>query len=420
MREYLEQEGLHPDDTSAIPHLFRCPISLDVFTDPVTLCTGQTYDRPSIERWLQLGNLTCPVTMQRLHDPSIVPNHTLRHLIQHWDSLGRRPVVIGGGDPDLLFPLVAVKHALESCGAAAAERLLAVQKVRALIPDKSPTASPACSHLNGMGFLPALLEVAFSEAERRKFSHGLVDEALSCAVKLLDAAAVAGAVERESAYRSLGVLRQDSKVASFHRLFEEGGPAVEASLCCLIEAICSSPETQEISTLLLTKKATFSHEVVGLLYRRERDEIVEAGLRAVRALCSVEPNREPMVRAGLVDGLIDHVRDGSSHGLLAIAALEKTLGVEKAREGILENPNGVGSLVRMVFRVSDLEGSERAVSCLIRLCEWSERAREAAVGAGVLTQLLLLLQSHCSGRTKAGARALLKVLRRSSSSKEGR
>ncbi|CAI8598884.1 unnamed protein product [Vicia faba] len=35
-----------------IPHLFRCPISLDLLEDPVTLTTGQTYDRSSIEKWI--------------------------------------------------------------------------------------------------------------------------------------------------------------------------------------------------------------------------------------------------------------------------------------------------------------------------------------------------------------------------------
>ncbi|WP_423787569.1 U-box domain-containing protein, partial [Klebsiella pneumoniae] len=61
-----------------IPPLFICPISLDLFTDPVTVSTGHTYDRGSIEKWLATGNLTCPVTMQKLQDPSMVPNCTLR------------------------------------------------------------------------------------------------------------------------------------------------------------------------------------------------------------------------------------------------------------------------------------------------------------------------------------------------------
>ena len=38
-------------------------------------------------------------------------------------------------------------------------------------------------------------------------------------------------------------------------------------------------------------------------------------------------------------------------------------------------------------------------------------ARSEAVGAGVVTQLLLLLQSQCGARAKAKARALLKLLK---------
>lgn len=78
----------------SIPHLFRCPISLDIFTDPVTLCTGQTYDRPCIERWLAAGHRTCPVTMQPLGDAALVPNRTLRHLIERWLSADHQIPVI--------------------------------------------------------------------------------------------------------------------------------------------------------------------------------------------------------------------------------------------------------------------------------------------------------------------------------------
>ena len=35
---------------------FRCPISNEFMTDPVTTESGHTYDRQSIERWLQENN----------------------------------------------------------------------------------------------------------------------------------------------------------------------------------------------------------------------------------------------------------------------------------------------------------------------------------------------------------------------------
>lgn len=77
----------------------------------------------------------------------------------------------------------------------------------------------------------------------------------------------------------------------------------------------------------------------------------------------------------------------------------------------MKHPNGVGALVKMVFRVSDHEGSESAVNSLMILCCDSLEVREEAIGGGVLSQLLLLLQSQCGNRTKTKARMLLKMLR---------
>ncbi|OWM76369.1 hypothetical protein CDL15_Pgr028239 [Punica granatum] len=394
MREDLDQEVV-------IPHLFRCPISLDVFTDPVTLCTGQTYDRPNIERWLQLGNLTCPVTMQRLQDPSVVPNHTLRHLIEQWTLLGRQPV-----DPGR--PLIALKHDLESHENTLTEKLHALQEVR-LLSDESKSR---CSYLIRMGFLSLLLELVFGQAQSLKSSQSqvFVEEALACVISLLEAAD-----EPESSW-SINMFKEESKLASFHELFRGGSSITKTSLCRLIEAICSSPQTQEISTLLVENGTNFSNELMVPLYQND-EVLLEAGLRAIRSLCSVQANRDALVQGGLLDGLVAHIQDvtvGSTH-LMAMATLEQILGLEKAREALLDNPNGIKSLMKMVFRVSDLEGSESAVSCLTIVCENSLRAREAAIGFGVLTQLLLLLQSQCSGRTKTRARVLLKLLR----SKEG-
>lgn len=69
-----------------IPSFFRCPISLDVMRSPVSLCTGVTYDRASIQRWLDSGHTTCPATMLPLPSTDLVPNLTLRSLIAHWSA----------------------------------------------------------------------------------------------------------------------------------------------------------------------------------------------------------------------------------------------------------------------------------------------------------------------------------------------
>ncbi|XP_020979567.1 U-box domain-containing protein 18-like [Arachis ipaensis] len=66
------------------PEDFRCPISLELMIDPVTTSTGQTYDRISIQKWLKAGNRVCPKSGERLTNTELVPNTSLKRLIQQF------------------------------------------------------------------------------------------------------------------------------------------------------------------------------------------------------------------------------------------------------------------------------------------------------------------------------------------------
>ncbi|KAH7574784.1 hypothetical protein JRO89_XS02G0003900 [Xanthoceras sorbifolium] len=70
--------------TMLVPHEFLCPISLEIMTDPVIVATGQTYERESIEKWLNSNHRTCPKTRQTLDHLSLAPNYALRNLIVQW------------------------------------------------------------------------------------------------------------------------------------------------------------------------------------------------------------------------------------------------------------------------------------------------------------------------------------------------
>uniref|UniRef100_A0ACD5ZZ16 Uncharacterized protein n=1 Tax=Avena sativa TaxID=4498 RepID=A0ACD5ZZ16_AVESA len=58
-----------------------CPITLELMTDPVTVATGQTYDRTSIKRWVKSGCRTCPVTGEKLRSAQFVPNVAVRGIV---------------------------------------------------------------------------------------------------------------------------------------------------------------------------------------------------------------------------------------------------------------------------------------------------------------------------------------------------
>uniref|UniRef100_A0A2C9UT39 RING-type E3 ubiquitin transferase n=1 Tax=Manihot esculenta TaxID=3983 RepID=A0A2C9UT39_MANES len=63
---------------------FRCPISLEIMKEPVTIATGHTYDRSSILKWFRSGNPTCPKTGKRLRTTELIPNLVLKGLIQQY------------------------------------------------------------------------------------------------------------------------------------------------------------------------------------------------------------------------------------------------------------------------------------------------------------------------------------------------
>ncbi|KAL6661468.1 hypothetical protein ACP70R_000852 [Stipagrostis hirtigluma subsp. patula] len=64
------------------PEALQCPITLELMTDPVTLATGQTYDRASIKKWIKSGCRTCPVTGERLRSAEVVPNVAVRGIVE--------------------------------------------------------------------------------------------------------------------------------------------------------------------------------------------------------------------------------------------------------------------------------------------------------------------------------------------------
>ncbi|KAL4574094.1 hypothetical protein LXL04_020917 [Taraxacum kok-saghyz] len=63
---------------------FRCPISLEIMSDPVTLTTGHTYDRTSIEKWFRSGNLTCPKTGEKVNSSNLVSNLCIGSIIKQY------------------------------------------------------------------------------------------------------------------------------------------------------------------------------------------------------------------------------------------------------------------------------------------------------------------------------------------------
>ncbi|KAL6885933.1 hypothetical protein ACP4OV_010194 [Aristida adscensionis] len=400
----------------SVPHLFRCPISLDIFTDPVTLSTGQTYDRPCIERWLAAGHRTCPVTMQPLAaDAVLVPNRTLRHLIERWLSADHLHLPEpAANDAEEEPSLAALKRRLLSGAGTAGARVAALKRAATLAADSD--VGRAC--MLQMGFLPVLLQLVFrSPPPPPGYRFEEEELALHCALGLLPASPAAPQLD------CLNVLRKEASLASLVRLLERGGGRIRAALCRLLVAIAAAAATRELALAVAASPRVW-RALLPLLLRHDDDERVPGpAARAVAALCAAggEAAGSCAVCHDAVGALLGHLSwassgkgggGGGGAAASALAAVAAVAASEAGRRAVAREPGAVRALVRHVFVMpaSD-EGSEHAVAALLAVCRESRAARGEAAGAGVVTQLLLLLQSQCGGRAKAKARALLKLLK---------
>ena len=63
--------------------LYCCPISGEIMEDPVITPSGITYDRKSIERWLQNKSVD-PISKRPLRPNQLIPNRALKDSIAEY------------------------------------------------------------------------------------------------------------------------------------------------------------------------------------------------------------------------------------------------------------------------------------------------------------------------------------------------
>lgn len=80
----MKLESFNSINGIKIPPYFQCPLSLELMLDPVIVASGQTYERASIQRWLDEGLNICPLTHQKLSHTNLTPNYTVKALITNW------------------------------------------------------------------------------------------------------------------------------------------------------------------------------------------------------------------------------------------------------------------------------------------------------------------------------------------------
>ncbi|PUZ48611.1 hypothetical protein GQ55_7G258900 [Panicum hallii var. hallii] len=112
-----DTDGNHFSVFATVPSDFLCPLTRQIFRNPVTIETGQTFERHAIVQWLDRGFRMCPVTGQELLSSSIPDtNHVLRRLIDSWKSERCKNLVSGSTGPEEKLTVTVIDKVFDSAG----------------------------------------------------------------------------------------------------------------------------------------------------------------------------------------------------------------------------------------------------------------------------------------------------------------
>lgn len=368
-------------DLSEVPSVFICPISLEPMQDPVTLCTGQTYERSNILKWFNLGHLTCPTTMQELWDDSVTPNSTLYHLIYTWFSqkyllMKKRSEDVQGRASELLESLKKVK------GQARVQALKELQQVVAA----HATARKTVIDEGGVATISSLLG-PFT-------SHAVGSEAIGILVHLT--------LDSESKVN----LTQPAKISLLVDILNEGSTETKISCTKLIEMLMDEKDFRS--------EVISSHSLLVGLMRLVKDKRhmngVLPGLSLLRTICLHREVRGLIVRIGAVPQLVDLLPSLDPECLeLALFILDALSTLPEGRSALKDCSNTIPNTVRLLMRISE-SCTQYALSILWSVCKLApEECSSAAVDAGLAAKLLLVIQSGCSPVLKQRSSELLKL-----------
>ncbi|KAH7533985.1 U-box domain-containing protein 21 [Ziziphus jujuba] len=390
-----------------IPTHFRCPISLDLMKDPVTLSTGITYDRDSIEKWIESGNQTCPVTNQVLSSFDEIPNHTIRRMIQDWcvenGSRGVERI------PTPRIP-VAPRQVLEVCerigmatrrgdGVKCQEL---VGKIKAW--GKDSERNKRCMAENGTGYSLCATFEAFSSSSSTEKHVSLLEQIVSVLPWMFPLGVEGQALLGSSSSLNciVGLLRGKDLSA------RQNSVLVLKELLSLDQRFVNS--LAEIEGGL--------EALVGIIKEPICPSATKAALTSIFYMISqsktCEKTRLRLVEMGLVSLLLDNIVDGEK-GVCerALGVFDEICNCKEGREKAYENALTMPLLVKKILRISQTS-SEFLVSVLWKLCKNEKRNDEGSVlvealQLGAFQKLLVLLQVGCDERIKEKVTELLKL-----------
>lgn len=371
-----------------VPCHFVCPISMQLMKDPVTVSTGITYDRESIEKWLFLcKNSTCPVTKQDLSNTDLTPNHTLRRLMQEWCTFNAYERI-----PTPKAP-VEKSHILKL-----------LQEAKA-----SPKSQINCLH--------RLRSIAHRDESSRNHlqqAAGAVEFLVTVVRKNEDAMYRSEAL---SILHQIQLSESDSKkflsdndgfLESLMQVLESGNCQSRAHAVMLLKSAfyVADPE------YLIGSKPEIYKQVVRILSDKISQQATKTALKLLVELCPWGRNRIKAVENSAVSALIELLLETEERRIceLVLIVLDQLCGCAEGRAELLGHGAGLAIVSKKILRVSNV-ASERAVRIICSITKHSANSRvlNEMMQVGVVSKLCLVLQVESSHKTKERAKEILRL-----------
>ncbi|RID71778.1 hypothetical protein BRARA_C03699 [Brassica rapa] len=392
-----------------VPSLFRCPISLDVMRSPVSLCTGVTYDRASIQRWLDGGNNTCPATMQILRTKDFVPNLTLQRLIKAWsDSVGRRA---GVSPPRGILTVEEVTESLRRLSLEKDDeiRLENLSRIVRFAKDseanreflwKRKDLAPMLVHI--------IAAVDGGTRATAKIKLGLL------AIMILDTIIKGGKERDRERLSKLMLTDVGGCLTALLLAIQRGNLETKIESVRVLEMISFDQKSKEI----ISEREGIVPELIKSISSETDPSLMEASLSFLITISASKRVRSKLV----AEKTITKIKDILLTETTSVAVTEKSLKLLETlssnREGRSEICGGDGGrcvdgVVRKLLKVS-AAATEHAVTILWCLCyvfREDKRAEETVVRCNGVTKLLVVIQSSCSPVVRQMAKDLIKVLK---------
>lgn len=358
----------YPDD-------FKCPISLEIMSDPVILSSGHTFDRSSIQRWLDAGHRTCPITQLPLSEnPSLIPNHALRSLISNFNPVSlSKPCLPNPPPPQTLISiLISPSSSLDS-------KLDCLNQLARV----SKRDSAMRRRLTESGAVSAVLKCVGSD------DPNLQEKALSLLLNLS--------------------LDDDNKVG----LVAEGAIGLTVAALQARSSDCRAVAATMLTSLAVVEvnKATIGaypyavRSLVCLLRSGSNREQKETAT-ALYAICSFPGNRVRVVECGAVPILLKIANSGLHRAVEVLGLLAK------CREGReqMQRFNGCVEILGRVLRSGAPRAVQYALLTLSSLCCHCEPMCVEARREGVLGICMTLIDDD-NEKIRANAANLIHILR---------